>query len=273
MPEFGHAKLEAHRETGGPYYHLTLSYPFAGRVEPGQFVMLSVKGQAEPFLKRPYSVYRAVAPTDMEPGRLELLIKDVGRGSHLLRETPTGSELEVIGPLGRPFSCREGLRQAWFVAGGIGVAPFVHLAAELKVRGVVMTAFVGGRTATDLQALDDLRAFGVRIVTATEDGSCGVRGRVTEPLREALAARTEPVELFVCGPEAMMRAVGRIALEADVPCQLSLESLMGCGIGVCLGCVVKDAEGNFIRVCREGAVREVRELRDYGLLDAKGGAK
>ena len=272
MSQIAQAPLLARRMTGGPYYHLTLGNPFGDSVLPGQFVMLSEGGVEEPFLKRPYSIYRALAPSPEEPaGRLELLIKIVGRGSRRTSLVPIGTMIELIGPLGRPFKIAETLSRALFVAGGVGVAPFVQLAAELSRRGIAATALIGGRTAGDLQAIDDLKALGVTLELASEDGTLGHHGRVTDLLAPWLEGGPRPGhELFVCGPEAMMKAVGRLALAAGWPCQLSLEATMGCGIGVCLGCVVKDEEGRFVRVCKEGPVREVRELLDYGQGDDHG---
>lgn len=268
MSQIATARLLARRFTGGPYYHLTLTNPLDEAVKPGQFVMLAEGGAQEPFLKRPYSIYRAQPKSAALPeGRLELLIKIVGRGTTRTGETPLGAAIELIGPLGKPFAISETLSQAIFVAGGVGVAPFVQLAYEFGRRGIAMSALIGGRSQSDLQALDDLRTLGVKLELATEDGSLGLKGRVTALLAPWLESGRKPGhELFVCGPEAMMKAVGRMALQADWPCQLSLEANMGCGIGVCLGCVVKDAQGNFVRVCKEGAVREVRDLLDYGLL-------
>jgi dihydroorotate dehydrogenase electron transfer subunit len=248
------------------YYLLKLGNPFVQPVQPGQFVMISVADIHDPFLKRPYSIYRAF-PKSMEKreGEIHLLIKTVGRGSVQMGDVLIGSNVEILGPLGKPFSVPLDLKQALFVAGGIGVAPFVELAAQMADHPAHKTILIGGRSALDIQGVEDLEALGVNVRIATEDGSAGTKGLVTQPLMDILSEGVgEGTQIFSCGPEPMMKAVATVARRNNVPCQLSLEAIMGCGIGVCLGCVVKDADGRYIRVCKEGPVMDAANLAEYG---------
>ncbi|RJO64906.1 MAG: dihydroorotate dehydrogenase electron transfer subunit [Myxococcales bacterium] len=266
MMEKGRTRILDRRPTGGSHYLLVLGNPFRTPFLPGQFVMLAAAGGGDPFLKRPYSVYRTFPTSAERPeGEIRLLIKSIGRGSRQMAELPIGSPVEIVGPLGKPFVVQPETKLAVFVAGGIGVAPFVELAASPAMRGLDKLALVGGRSAVDVQAIEDLQALGVETRTATEDGTLGRKGFVTALLEEFFAAGAPPgTALFSCGPEPMMKAVAAIAGKAKLPCQLSLEAIMGCGFGVCLGCVVKNAAGHYVRVCREGPVMEIRELGEFG---------
>ncbi len=269
MAEKVRTRILARRLTGGDYYLLTLGNPIAAAVRPGQFVMVGLADAADPFLKRPYSIYRSLPPSTERPeGELVLLIKRVGKGSAQTASVPVGTAIDIIGPLGQPFAIPEGSTSALFVAGGVGVAPFIELAATLAGKGMHIQALIGGRSEVDLQGIGALEELGVTVRCATEDGSAGTSGRVTTLLEDAIeAGLPEGTQLYVCGPDAMMKAVGAIAQRAGLPCQLSLEAVMGCGFGVCLGCVVKDNHGEFVRVCKEGPVIPADRLQDYGFGD------
>ncbi len=252
-------------DRGGSYFLLAMDNPFRTAIRPGQFVMLSPSECGDPFLKRPYSIFRVLPPSGPNgKGELHLLIKKVGKGSAQAAELPPGTEMDIVGPLGRPFEIRKDLKTVVFVAGGVGVAPFIWLAAAKELRSVRRIALIGGRKAEDIQGVADLEALDVEVRTATEDGSLGKTGRVTLLLEEILQDAPEGLELFSCGPEPMMKAVGRIAEKAGIPCQLSLEARMACGFGVCLGCVVKARDGSYVRVCKEGPVFPSTKLAEYG---------
>jgi len=248
----------------GDYYDLELGNPFRDPVLPGHFVMLSAHGLSDPYLKRPYSVCRA-RPASLEhpEGIIRLLIKIVGKGSRQMAELPVGTAVEMVGPLGQPFTVPDNISRAVFVAGGIGVAPFVELAAYQSLRSVKKIALIGGRSSADVLAADDLESLGVDVRLATEDGSLGIKGFVTLLLKDILDEKLPGTVIYSCGPEPMLKAVGLLASQAKAPCQLSLEAHMGCGFGVCLGCVVKNREGRYIRVCKEGPVFEADTLQDY----------
>lgn len=258
-------KILRRQRLGDDYYLLCLENPFSSSFQPGQFVMISLAGVQDPFLKRPYSIYRAFPPGEGYPaGEIQLLIREVGSGSRQMGETPIGSKVEIIGPLGNGFRLEQNVRTAIFVAGGIGVAPFVEFAAAKDMAAINKIALIGGRSSADIQAAEDLKSLGVEVRIATEDGSAGTRGRVTDLLEEMISeGLPEALSLYCCGPEPMMKAVGGIAKRENLPCLLSLEAFMGCGFGVCLGCVVEKQSGGYIRVCKEGPVASAEDLSGY----------
>ena len=223
----------------------------ASRVEPGQFVHLRITQGADFILRRPFSVHRAGADS------LQLLYQVLGRGTRALAEKRAGDRMDAIGPLGRGFTVPEGTTHAVVVAGGLGVAPMGLLLDRLAQRGVAVTAVVGAPTASRLVAMDVVEANASRVLACTDDGSHGVEGFVTAALPDALADRPDVV--YVCGPEPMARAVAACCLEAGVPCQVSLERLMACGIGACLSCVVTLHSG-LARACMDGPVFDAEEV-------------
>ena len=171
---------------------------------------------------------------------MSIFNKRIGAGTTLLSRVEAGARLPLLGPLGRPFEPVDPPAEAWMVAGGVGLAPFVTLAAALAARGTHATLFYGARRAEELYCVDLFEALGVNVVLATEDGSRGVRGRITVPLEAALEHRPlgNPVKLYVCGPTPMMRACAQLAHAHGRACDVSLEQVMGCGLGGCYSCVV-----------------------------------
>jgi dihydroorotate dehydrogenase electron transfer subunit len=210
---------------------------------PGQFVMIRGAWGANPVLPRAFSIVRAG-----EVG--QVLVRDVGPGTSLLCNMHEGDTLNVLGPLGNGFIEPKSAR-AVLVAGGVGVAPLVFLAERLAPRGVPVTFVYGARTRNDLPLTDRIRASAELIVT-TEDGSVGTRGLVTEPLADLL--NDPECIVYSCGPNAMLEAVGRVAMDSGVECQVALESPMACGMGTCKGCAVVRPDGSFTYVCTDGPV-------------------
>ncbi len=252
-------------ESGGDNFELILENTFTKPWAPGQFVMLSCQSSGDPFLKRPFSLYRETdSETDGCISRLHFLIKAVGKGTNMLKELKPSASLEMIGPLGNGFRAPEPGRRAVLVGGGIGIPPLVALGVSPLLQNVPITTCIGGRSKEDLLALDILESFSEELILSTDDGSMGHRGLVTKQLVEVIDRSKEPLAIYACGPDGMLRAVGRVALEREIPCQLSLEAHMACGYGVCLGCVVPSAEGSYVRVCRDGPVFEARDLVGYG---------
>lgn len=269
MPFDVPARIVRHQALNEDHFLLTLQAPPITRaVRPGQFVMLQVRQGYDPLLRRPMSVYRR-----LPGGRIQVLYKVVGEGTRHLSRQRAGSRLSTLGPLGNGFhidadrgprSARP--RRAILVAGGVGIAIFPFLAEELVRRRRKTLLLYGARSRRELVARGFFRARGVGIRVATEDGSEGIRGFVTRLLEPHLraAARDGDVELYVCGPTPMLRAVGDMSSASGVPCQMALESEMPCGIGVCLGCVVPcpaNAGGPvYRRVCTEGPVFRAGEV-------------
>ncbi len=240
---------------------LVLDAPEIARcVEPGQFVMVRTAPGDSPLLRRPYSVFEVVRDEGGAPAAISLFVKCVGPGSQRLYDASPGQRFDCLGPLGRPFALIDPPRAAWLVAGGVGLAPIALLAESLSARGVQATLFYGARTAGELFCLDRFERLGVPFVLATEDGTRGVRGRVTVPLDQELRAMPGDgaVTVYACGPEAMLRSVATLAGTHGLPSQLAMERLMACGMGGCYSCVVRvrDPEGGsrYVRSCLDGPV-------------------
>ena len=249
--------VTAHEDRGSGYRYLRLAAPrIAASAQPGQFVHLKVPGLEAGALRRPFSIFNA----DAGDGLLELLYKTVGRGTAAMGRIAAGDEIDVLGPLGRGFPsvCRG---EALLVGGGFGVAPLYFLARKL-VAAADVKLFVGGRTAADLLAVDRFRALGVGVFTATNDGSSGVKGLVTDPLDDYLISLREAgksFELFACGPDPMLRAVALRATGTGSRGWISMDRHMICGVGACYACIQKTVRGNS-RCCVEGPVFEAKDL-------------
>jgi dihydroorotate dehydrogenase electron transfer subunit len=248
--------LVAREALEAPYVLLSFRHPEVARTaRAGQFVMIKAGGACEPLLRRPFSVMHVDAASDT----FTLFVKPIGAGSRALCALRVGEIARCLGPLGRPFRAPDAGREPLLVAGGYGIAPFLLLCRELAGNARTPRVFYGGRRAADLQLVDRFAALGVPLVAATEDGSLGERGLVTQPLEAHLDRAPGPHELLACGPDAMLHAVARIAARRGLPAQVSLDPWMGCGVGTCLGCVVRVQEPGAARpryscACTEGPV-------------------
>jgi dihydroorotate dehydrogenase electron transfer subunit len=245
-----------HADMGAGYRHLILQAPaIAKESQPGQFVHLKVPALETSALRRPFSIFNA------EGDKLELLYKVVGRGTEALTNVAEGSEVAVIGPLGHGFP-EQSAGEALLVGGGFGVAPLYFLSRRLLDKGIKPIVFVGGRTAADLLALDRFAALGVKVVTATNDGSSGVKGLVTDPLDAELSKLREAgakFELFACGPDPMLKAVAMRATAVGAKGWISMDRHMVCGVGACYACIQKTVRGNS-RCCIEGPIFAAEDL-------------
>ena len=255
------AVVRTNTRLSGDFSVLALDAPaIASRAEAGQFVMVKTSAGDNPLLRRPYSLFEILRDDRGAVTGFSLFSKRVGVGSQQLYDAAPGQRLACLGPLGRPFELVGASARAWMVAGGVGLAPFAALAEALRARGIRPTLFYGARTARELFCLDLFERLGVEMVLATEDGSLGAAGKVTVPLEEALAGAgtRPPVMLYACGPEAMLKAVSSLAARHGCPSQLSMERLMGCGVGGCYSCVVRVRDGNggsrYDRACLDGPV-------------------
>jgi dihydroorotate dehydrogenase electron transfer subunit len=259
-PVLYNRRLSAH------YNVIALGAPgIAAAAEPGQFVMVKPSPGLEPLLRRPFSIFEILRDSAGTPTAITLLNKRVGIATAQLFDAVERQHVACLGPLGRPFSLVDSGTEAWMVAGGVGLAPFATLAAALGARRVPMTLFYGGRSAEDLFYTELFEDAGASLVLATEDGTRGEHGRVTGPLGQALAGRgSRRVALFACGPEPMLAAVAHLAARAGVPCEVSVERVMGCGLGGCYSCVVPlrgdDGRPHFVRSCVNGPVFDAAAL-------------
>jgi len=249
------------------YSVLALAAPeVASLAEPGQFVMIKPCAGVDPLLRRPFSIFEILRDAKGTPTGISLLNKRIGVGTSLLYDAAPGSRLGCLGPLGRPFEPVAPPAEAWMIAGGVGLAPFVTLSEALLARGTKARLFYGGRKSSDLTHVDLFERLGVELVLATEDGSRGTHGFVTAALDQALQStpRTGDVRLYACGPTPMMHAVARLAAAHGRPCDVSLEQVMGCGLGGCYSCVVLTRTGggtpHFVRSCIDGPVFDATRI-------------
>jgi dihydroorotate dehydrogenase electron transfer subunit len=266
MPFDVTAEVIANTRLSPDYNVLALAAPsIAAAAAPGQFVMMKTSAGLDPLLRRPFSIFEVMRDARGEVVGLSLLNKRVGAGTARLYDAKPGDRLACLGPLGRPFVPVSPPAEAWMVAGGVGLAPFATLAESLAALGTSMTLFYGARSARDLYYEDFFGAIGARLVLTTEDGTRGERGRVTAPLERALADQPidRAITLYVCGPTPMMRATAGIGRRAGRATFVSLEPVMGCGMGGCYSCVVPVRHGagsHFVRSCLEGPVFDAAAL-------------
>ena len=249
------SEILSNQEIAPAYWRIRLSAPpsFVS-AKPGQFIMVQVSDSISPLLRRPFGVFNT--GTDEQPW-FEMLYKVVGKGTALLASHHAGEIIDVLGPLGTGFDQGSDDEEKLIVGGGIGLAPLYPLCKELTQKKSPVRLFVGGRTQADILCLEDFKALGVDCHVATEDGSLGTKGFVTKALEQHLDQLSGKAALYVCGPHGMLEAVARIADARQLPCQVSLENYMACGVGACLGCVVKakpktDDDFTHVQTCTHG---------------------
>ena len=258
MPVDVEARVIRNTRLSPDYNVIALAAPeIAASVAPGQFVMVKPGRGSDPLLRRPFSVFEILRESGHIHG-LSLLSKRIGVTTALLFEAVEGDVISCLGPLGRPFQLVDPPAAAWMVAGGVGLAPFATLTEALVERGTPVTLFYGARTARELFYDEWFAARGVRSFLTTEDGSRGEKGRVTIPLERELRGVDGNVTVYACGPEPMLAAVAHVAQKYGRPSQVSVERVMGCGMGGCYSCVIpmRDQRGDhhYVRSCIGGPV-------------------
>jgi dihydroorotate dehydrogenase electron transfer subunit len=246
-------------------YLIRLHCPTLARaIRPGQFLMIRIRGTTDPLLGRPFALYDIVLDEQGQPAGVDVVYLVVGKMTGLLAKLRAADQVEVWGPLGNGFPALDGLEHVGLVAGGIGQTPFLaHVHELLGTRGYGgrparraaqrVSLYYGVRTA-DLEAgVSDFEEAGATVHLASDDGTVGFRGFVTQLLEQ----HAPPQHLVGCGPEPMLKALATLARRWQVPCHLSLETPMACGVGICFSCVarVKTASGwDYRRVCVDGPV-------------------
>lgn len=257
-------------------YRLRFESPtMARRAAPGQFLMLRLAGVNDPLIGRALALYDTVW-TAGAPWGIDVVYLAKGKFTRRLAECLPGTRLTVWGPLGNGFPAAPTAEHLIMVAGGIGQTPFLALAAESlgrrqygdPPRSVApanrVTLCYGARSSEYLAGVEDFVRLGVDVRISTDDGSRGQRGLVTDLLDQVLATATAPCRIVTCGPEVMLEAVAKRAQQYQTPCQVSLETPMACGIGICFSCVAKiqDAHGDwdYKRTCVEGPVFDAARI-------------
>jgi dihydroorotate dehydrogenase electron transfer subunit len=249
---------------GPGYYRMRLScHRQYTKAVPGQFVMVRLIPQIDPLLPRPFSIHR-LTKQDGRVTALELLYKVVGKGTHALSLKKPGDYIDLTGPLGNGFSIPTGVKHIKIVAGGIGVAPMIFFLDHLKEHGCDLAnvqVFIGGKSKADLLCLNDFSATGVPVHATTDDGSSGDRCLVTDPLESAVAENLPDI-IYACGPMEMLACIAGIADKYRIACQVSIEAMMACGMGACLGCAVagRNHSSPYLHACLDGPVFDIQEL-------------
>ena len=241
------------------YYRLVLRAPqITPLIQPGQFVHVRIPPHKDALLRRPFSIFQVAGDT------FSILYKTVGKGTDALSRMRAGEELSVIAPRGHGFTVPEaGGETPLLVAGGYGMAAMYLLAQRSPQKGIV---FVGGRKRVDILCEKEFQELGWDVRVTTEDGSHGEKGLVTQPLLAVInnsKLKTKNFKVYACGPAGMLKAIGKIAEDFRLPCELSMDEHMCCGVGVCLTCVIPVKSGDsweYQRTCTEGPVFDARQI-------------
>jgi dihydroorotate dehydrogenase electron transfer subunit len=256
------------REVAHGHYILSLSVPALFRNSmPGQFVMVRIKEREFPFLARPFSIYSLHSHDTMTV--IEILYRVVGKGTEILSRLEADCELEVLGPLGTGFDIVPDSTQIILVAGGLGVAPLSFLAEYYSNQATgsrkpgTIICYFGAQTSKFLIGTERLKTVCSSVELSTDDGSEGYGGTVTELFYDRIDAYDDGNSIiYCCGPHPMMRKMSEILDSYTIPCQVSMEERMACGIGACLGCAVRvrshEENPQYMRVCKEGPVFDLR---------------
>ncbi len=241
------------------YFRLGLKWKTPGIV-PGHFVMLRVSDGLDPLLRRPFGVYKVLNAKGKERLKgdgIELIYQVVGKGTEILSGKTPGEKLSVLGPLGNGFPAPPPPRDIVMIAGGMGIVPLYLFASTIKKGSLLF----GARGKAETLVANEFKALGLKVKFATEDGSLGYKGYVTDLLSGVITPGTI---VYACGPAPMLKKAAEISAKEGARCYVSLERAMACGIGVCLGCAVKAGthnekeNKNYIMVCSDGPVFESR---------------
>jgi dihydroorotate dehydrogenase electron transfer subunit len=264
-------KIVFNQEVAPACFRLVLSGPLDNFIiKPGQFIMLRLGMNYDPLLRRPFATHRFKTP---EGVFLEIFYQVVGYGTHIMSHMLPGTELALLGPLGKGFEFSETLSTELIVAGGIGIVPLrglIHSLVESGIKNIQI--FLGAKSTSQLLFVTEFQRMDIPVHCATEDGSSGYHGLVTELFHRFLdnhAFKTDNHTMcFACGPRPMLAKTASLSFNYQLPCQVSLESRMACGMGACLGCAVKlkqqthqdQDQKKYGRVCLEGPVFDAKEI-------------
>jgi len=277
------AKIMRNEEVAQDVFRMSLAAPsIAKSAKPGQFVMVRCSDGFQPLLRRPFSVH------SVKGGCMEILYEVIGSGTEILSQKKAGEHLDIIGPLGDGFDYTLYAKRyplSILVAGGIGVAPLLFLAQKLRITdyGLRITLLIGAKTKSEILYEKEFKALGCDVKFATDDGSMGFKGFVTDLLLRVIARKNEAttkqsprrslrhfvprndIVIYACGPMDMMKETAKIAKRHSIACQVSMEEHMACGIGACLGCVVRTKNG-LKRACKEGPIFNADEILWEGVI-------
>ncbi|RKY35529.1 MAG: hypothetical protein DRP78_05380 [Candidatus Omnitrophota bacterium] len=258
------AEIIANRQVADFIFEIDLNVPkIANCAMPGQFVQIKITQSIDPLLRRPFSIFAA----DSAAGKISILYKVIGKGTKILSKKCSGERLNLLGPLGNGFDfsaqkCSGHLNI--LVGGGLGIAPLVFLAEKMKSLNNKILVLYGVTTAQEIVCIDELKKIDCELKIATDDGSTGFNGYASDLLADFLCANEnndfKNPYIYACGPFALLKQVHRLSEQYCFHGQVCLEKMMGCGLGVCLGCMVKIKNSgaqtgfSYQRVCKDGPV-------------------
>jgi len=237
-------------------FRIKFSAPqLAAAAKPGQFIEVLCTGAGAPFLRRPFGIHSA----DAKKGEISFLFRRAGRGTELLSFLKPGDIIDINGPLGTGFEI-QAAEKHFIAGGGMGVAPLLFLAQELKKQGVKSKIFLAARSAGEIACADEFKNYG-EVILSTEDGSAGEKCLIDTPLERELK-KTQNAAIYACGPHGMLRCVAGLGAKYKALTFVSLEEKMACGLGVCQGCPVevKNKDTKYKMVCKEGPVFNAEDI-------------
>lgn len=250
------ARIESHVIVNESAFLLELHCPEAVKdAYPGQFVLLQCGETFDPLLRRPFGIHKV----DKKEGLLFIYYEVVGTGTYLLKKMKTGEKISMMGPLGRGFELTDN-SDILVIGGGMGAAPLLFLLQELYLRHNKITLLLGAQSHEGLEIRSSFTGFAQDFYLATDDGSLGYHGFITDLLQDIQKEKLFD-RVFACGPHEMLVKVKKITEQANIPCQVSVEARMACGVGVCLGCACKGIDTNYFpKVCTDGPVFWAEEV-------------
>lgn len=261
MPVKSFAKLVKKEQLKSDIFKYCVEAPdIVKDAKQGQFIEIRVSDNVEPFLRRPISIHNM----DKENGILEFIFQVKGKGTKILSEKVEGDHIDIIGPLGHGTFEYNNFQNIAIIGGGIGVFPLYELAKNAKNDSKNVNIYLGFRNKDFVVLEDEFKELANKLILTTDDGSYAEKGFAIDFLKKDVEDGKIDC-IFACGPLPMLKAVRNYAIEKNIPCQISLEEKMGCGLGVCLGCAVKTAESSsenpeYVHVCKVGPVFEAKDV-------------
>ena len=261
MPELLLAELVRKEQLKPNIFKYSVKAPsIVKNSKPGHFIEIRVSDQTEPFLRRPISIHNL----DREEGILEFIFQVKGKGTEILSKKEVGSQIDIIGPLGYGTFKYEEYKNIAIIGGGIGVFPLYELAKCAKENNKNVNTYLGFRSKDFALLEEEFKNVSDKVILTTDDGSYSKKGFAINYLEKDIE-EGKIDSIYACGPLPMLKAVQKLALEKDLPCQISLEEKMGCGLGVCLGCAVKTSKSSkeapeYVHVCKAGPVFNAKDV-------------
>lgn len=246
--------IEENKRINGKYYKLSFrSKKLSARVQPGQFLNAQIEDSLDPFLRRPFSYY------GVKGDKVEVLYEVLGRGTGMLAKKQKGDSLQIVGPLGKPFTQKLKKKKRVLVAGGVGVPPLLFLAEKNPTDYIL----IGSKSKAEVMPKKELSRVSGKVLYATNDGSYGAKGFVTVLLEEIIKKEgAENLFIQTCGPTPMMKAVVHMARKAGIEGEASIDKPMACGVGACLGCMVLTPKG-WVPSCVQGPVFRFEDIAEW----------